>query len=70
MITQKQISLKLNFATLDELDMEVSLGHNNRNRIINDAIRLYIDMADTIRRNPSHEDMIQFCLRWFPRVGR
>lgn len=50
MVTQKPISVKIDYQLLDELDKEVELGHRKRNAHINEAIRCYLDMRDTARR--------------------
>lgn len=41
MINQKAISAKLNFDVLKMIDDESKVSWKSRNRIINDAIRLY-----------------------------
>lgn len=69
MVNQKQISFKINLGILQELDKEVALGYRKRNSIINKALIMYLDMCDVRRRHPSDEDMMQFCLRWFPTAG-
>lgn len=70
MITQKSISLKIGYSILDELDKEVSLGWLKRNTLINEAIRLYLELADLRRSNPSDEDIKKFFARWEPFVGQ
>lgn len=54
MINQKALSLKLNVDILEELDQEVNMTCKSRNRIINDAVRLYLDRLDTQRRARAH----------------
>lgn len=49
MITQKQISLKIDKDLLQELDAEVSLCWMKRNYIINKSIRLYLSLQDCRR---------------------
>lgn len=44
MITQKPISLKIDCELLEQLDQEVSLGWKKRNAIINDAIRIFLQL--------------------------
>lgn len=75
MITQTPISLKIDSYLLEEIDREVSLGYKKRNRIINEAIRMYLDAKDTKRRwklATSIEDKAaqyaQFNLRWFSHI--
>ena len=41
MINQKAISAKLNYDVLEMIDKEARVSWKSRNRIINDAIRLY-----------------------------
>lgn len=72
MINQKAISLKLDVQTLEDLDKEVSCGYMKRNRIINEAIRMYLDAKDTKRRwscavsiSDKAAEYAQFNLRWF-----
>lgn len=75
MINQKAISLKIDVQTLEELDKEISLGQQKRNRLINEAIRMYIDAKDTRRRwrqyyrsEDKAQEYEQFLLRWFPHL--
>lgn len=52
MINQKAISAKLNYDVLEMIDEEVRVSLHSRNRIINDAIRIYcanVDLRRTIR---------------------
>lgn len=44
MITQKAISAKIEYGVLEELDRESFTSGKKKNRIINDAIRMYVDM--------------------------
>lgn len=50
MITQKAISLKLNKQTLEDLDMEASLGWAKRNWHINQAVVMYLKVMDSRRK--------------------
>lgn len=75
MIRQTPISLKIDSYLLREIDIEVSLGYQKRNRLINEAIRMYLDAKDTKRRwrlAKSIEDKAaeysQFNLRWFSHI--
>lgn len=54
MINQKALSLKLDVSVLEELDKEVSMTCQSRNRIINVAVRLYLDRLETQRRARAH----------------
>lgn len=54
MINQKAISAKLNFNVLKMIDDESKVSLKSRNRIINDAIRLYCDNQDLQRTIRSH----------------
>lgn len=74
MVTQKAISARIDKKLLEELDLEVSIGTGNRNKIINDAIRFYIDYLDTMRRmtvmtnqNEQYATRVEFNYRWFVR---
>lgn len=50
-IRQKAISVKLDLIIYDELESEVSTGYDNRNRIINKAIRHYLEYLDIVRQS-------------------
>lgn len=50
MITQKAISVKINYGVLDELDKEVSASGIKRNKLINRAIWYYIRNKDNQRK--------------------
>lgn len=50
MVNQKAISVKLDLDVFDILEEEVSVGNMKRNAIINDAVRLYADFADALRK--------------------
>lgn len=54
MINQKAISVKLNFDVLKIIDDESKVSWKSRNRIINDAIRLYCDNKDLQRTICAH----------------
>lgn len=73
MVNQKAISVKLDVDTLLDLDAESSLGYMKRNRIINVAVRMYLDAKDTKRRwrhalsiEEKAAEYARFNLRWFP----
>lgn len=67
MVTQKAISVRIDIETLTELDIERRNG-NNRNRLINRAVRMYLDALDTKRRMACYtdkdEELLEFCRRW------
>lgn len=75
MITQTPISLKIDCYLLKEIDKEVSLGYQKRNRIINEAIRMYLDAKDTKRMwelvtsiDEKASLYEQFNRRWFSHI--
>lgn len=75
MVTQKAICLKLDVNTLEQLDKEVSLGWKSRNRIINDAVSMYLELQDHKRRVRSYQSMSdkedevrKFIRRQFPGI--
>lgn len=49
MVNQTPICVKLDDAVLDALDLEVSLSTGKRNRIINDAVKTYLELLDAAR---------------------
>lgn len=49
MVTQIPISVRMDISTLEELDLEAALGKTKRNRLINEAVRMYMDYMDTVR---------------------
>lgn len=72
MVTQKAISVRIDKKLLQELDLEVSIGTGNRNKLINDAVRMYIDYLDTARQievlsnqNAQYITRLKFSSRWF-----
>lgn len=54
MINQKAISAKLNFDVTKMIDVESKVSAKSRNRIINDAIRLYCESQDLQRSIRAH----------------
>lgn len=54
MINQKAISAKLDFDVLKMIDHESKVSLKQRNRIINDAIRLYCNNQDLQRTIRAH----------------
>lgn len=76
MVTQKAICVKLDTYTLEQLDKEVSLGWKKRNRIINEAVSLYLELQDRKRRVRSYQDpsdkeyqVCEFIRRQFPELN-
>lgn len=76
MVTQKAICVKLDTYTLEQLDKEVSLGWKKRNRIINEAVSLYLELQDRKRRVRSYQDLgdkeyqvCEFIRRQFPELN-
>lgn len=77
MITQKPISLKIEFDLLQELDHEAACGWRKRNNLINEAVRFYLDYLDTRRRIKTygdHEDredeFSRFTRKYFPDMAK
>lgn len=75
MVTQKAISLKIDYGILDALDQEAELGYKRRNALINEAVKFYLDAKDTSRRLKlsresilDSQDVKQFSLRWFVKL--
>lgn len=75
MVTQKQISLKIDLQLLEDLDKESMLGWNKRNTLINKAVRLLLDYQDTVRKIRSYgeltdkkKEICDFEKRWFPMI--
>lgn len=56
MVRQKAISARIDKVLLEELDLEASIGKTPRNRLINDAVRMYMDYLDTVRAFNVEED--------------
>lgn len=55
MINQKALSLKLDVSVLEELDKEVQVTwRKSRNRIINEAVKMYLCAQETRRRARAH----------------
>lgn len=50
MITQKAISVKIDYSILHDLEQEVSISCVNRNKLINRAIWYYIRSKDAQRQ--------------------
>lgn len=76
MITQKLISLKINYDTLEELDSECMYGGGKRNWHINRAIMTYLKLKDARRlyrcvgTDQNKQQVLQQWLReWFPEAA-
>lgn len=50
MIKQKALSLKLDIEILEDLDKELGVTWISRNRLINYAVKMYLDAQDARRR--------------------
>lgn len=50
MVTQKAISVRIDYGVLKSIEQEVSASSHNRNRIIHDALVMYLQWADMCRR--------------------
>lgn len=75
MTNQKAILVKVDNSIYEELEKETRLGYMKRNRLINEAIRMYIDAKDTKRRwnlakgiAEKAGEYAQFNLRWFSHI--
>lgn len=75
MVTQKPISVKIDYQLLEDLDKEVALGYRKRNAHINEAIRCYLQMRDAARRYRSYTSLYdrdkvakEFMRAWFSRL--
>lgn len=68
MITQTPISVRMNTFLLDELDKEARLGYQNRNQLINKAVKFYLQMKDARRGTDRDLQMVlrewDNSLRW------
>lgn len=50
MVTQKAISVRIDYGVLKAIEKEHYTSGHNRNRIIHDALILYLQWADMCRR--------------------
>lgn len=50
MVNQKQICVKMDHEVFMKLEQEASLGLMTRNRLINEAVSLYCELADKKRQ--------------------
>lgn len=76
MVTQKPISLKIDTTLLKDLDAEAALGLKKRNHLINEAIRLYLELKDERRRirlygsiDDRKVEVNDFLRQWFPEIA-
>lgn len=60
MRTQTPISVRINSYLLDELDKEARLGYQNRNQLINNAVRFFLEMKDEQRRSQNEMPTVPF----------
>lgn len=72
MAHQKPISVKLDNHIYQLLEAESHLGLTTRNRLINEAVRCYIDYKDTVRLirtrgtpEEKRECVDEFTKKWF-----
>ena len=49
MVNQKAISAKIEYGVLEQLERESFTSGRKKNRIINDALKMYIDLQDLKR---------------------
>lgn len=74
MVTQTPILVKFDNETLAKLNAETSVTWKSRNRIINEAVRAYLDMVDMLRRCrtfiplDAERERAEFIQRWFPHI--
>lgn len=60
-VNQQPISARLDYDALHMVDQESFISGFPRNRIINEALKLYVAMADARRRAAMFRNGIQFC---------
>ena len=68
MITQKVISARISKDTIFQLECEARNGYK-KNRIINNALRMYLDAMDVARyyrQNGNNKELQLFAERWIP----
>lgn len=76
MINQTAISARINNYTLWQINQEVMTGRVNRNRILNDGARLWLQLRDARDSYRAHEDptvrqkiLNGFLKQWFPEAA-
>lgn len=60
MVNQKAISARLDYDVLQIVDQEAYQSGIPRNRIINDAIKLYVAVADARRRHGMYNKLTEY----------
>lgn len=50
MVTQKAISVRIDYSVLEAIDKEQETSCHKRNRIIHDALIMYLEWVDMCRR--------------------
>lgn len=60
MVNQKPISVRLDYDVLHKADQEAFTSGTPRNRIINDALKLYVAVADARRRHGMYNKLTEF----------
>lgn len=73
MVHQKAISVKLDHDVMSMLNAETSTGYLKRNRLINEAIKVYIGILDARRKRDAristHAEMMDYLLEVAATVG-
>lgn len=59
-VNQQPISARLDYDVLHAVDQEAYMSGIPRNRIINDAIKLYVAVADARRRHGMYNKLKEF----------
>lgn len=74
MISQKEISVKLDAEVAYMLDQVAATGSLKRNRLINEAIKTYIGILDVRRKRDAriltHAEMMDYLLEIAATAGR
>ena len=72
-VTQKAISARIKFDILEAIEKEMVCGTHNRNEILNDGAKCYLDLLDSRREyrmftNQIYQKQIlfEFLKKWFP----
>lgn len=75
MVNQIAICVKVDVGLANDLEKEISLGWQKRNRLINEAIRCYLDLKDkqrllrcTTNQEWQREIATEFVRRWLPQA--
>ena len=75
MVTQKPISLKIDHSILEQLDIEAARSWKSRNKLINEAVHVYLQLLyvqrqqrhEESRNNPVSKDALQFIKKYLIR---